>query len=68
MQRLSGHSEEVCGLAWSEELQLLASGGNEGQVFLWNGSGAERRLGGHAAACKALDWSPGGPDDLQSWR
>jgi hypothetical protein len=33
---------QVCGLSWSEELQLLASGGNEGDVwrpgasyFLW---------------------------------
>ena len=24
---------QVCGLSWSEELQLLASGGNEGDVW-----------------------------------
>lgn len=23
---------EVCGLSWSDDLQLLASGGNEGQA------------------------------------
>ena len=60
-QRLMAHTEEVCGLSWSEELQLLASGGNEGNVFLWGRSDrAERRLGSHNAACKALDWSPRG--------
>ena len=26
-------NRQVCGLSWSEELQLLASGGNEGDVW-----------------------------------
>ncbi|CAK9066125.1 unnamed protein product [Durusdinium trenchii] len=62
-QRLAGHTEEVCGLSWSDDLQLLASGGNEGQVYLWSPAqplAAARRLGCHTAACKALEWSPRG--------
>ena len=29
---ISRGGKQVCGLSWSEELQLLASGGNEGNV------------------------------------
>mmetsp|Transcript_4491 Transcript_4491/g.10453 ORF Transcript_4491/g.10453 Transcript_4491/m.10453 type:complete len:544 (-) Transcript_4491:172-1803(-) len=60
VQQLQGHTEEVCGLAWSEDSQMLASGGNEGAVCAWSGQRPtpELRLGPHAAAAKALAWSP----------
>ena len=34
-RRLSGHRQEVCGLKWSPDNQLLASGGNDNKLFVW---------------------------------
>ena len=31
-RRLKGHRQEVCGLKWSTDHQLLASGGNDNKV------------------------------------
>lgn len=33
-RRLQGHRQEVCGLKWSTDHQLLASGGNDNKVEL----------------------------------
>lgn len=33
-RRLQGHRQEVCGLKWSTDHQLLASGGNDNKVQL----------------------------------
>lgn len=33
-RRLQGHRQEVCGLKWSTDHQLLASGGNDNKVPL----------------------------------
>lgn len=33
-RRLQGHRQEVCGLKWSTDHQLLASGGNDNKVLL----------------------------------
>jgi len=33
MRKLVGHSQEVCGLRWSPDHQLLASGGNDNKVI-----------------------------------
>ena len=32
IRKLTGHSQEVCGLRWSPDNQLLASGGNDNKV------------------------------------
>lgn len=32
-RRLQGHRQEVCGLKWSTDHQLLASGGNDNKVL-----------------------------------
>ena len=32
IRKLVGHSQEVCGLRWSPDHQLLASGGNDNKV------------------------------------
>jgi len=32
LRKLTGHSQEVCGLRWSPDNQLLASGGNDNKV------------------------------------
>jgi cell division cycle protein 20 (cofactor of APC complex) len=39
---LSGHSQEVCGLAWSPDGKMLASGGNDNVLNLWPSSRGER--------------------------
>lgn len=58
--RLRGHGQEVCGLKWSPDGQQLASGGNEGNVFVWNQNitTPQFRFCEHEAAVKALAWSP----------
>ena len=30
-----GHTQEVCGLKWSHDKSILASGGNDNRLFLW---------------------------------
>lgn len=55
-----GHAGEICSLTWSPESTLLASGGNDNKVMIWD----QRREGPlftfteHTAAVKALAWSP----------
>ena len=36
VQKLTNHTQEICGLKWSCEHQYLASGGNDNQVVIWN--------------------------------
>ena len=67
---LQGHSAEVCGLKWSPDGALLASGANDNLLCIWDaggagGAGAEARvrapravLTEHQAAVKALAWCP----------
>lgn len=66
---LAGHEQEVCGLSWSPDGTMLASGGNDNTLCLWKAStmgstGASRthapafRLEQHTAAVKALAWCP----------
>ena len=37
VMELLGHSGEVCGLAWRSDGELLASGGNDNVVNIWDG-------------------------------
>ena len=69
-----GHTQEVCGLKWNEDGSVLASGGNENYLCLWDAamSGASRSntrndsnsisprfmLTDHKAAVKALAFCP----------
>lgn len=60
---LSGHTQEVCGLAWSPDGTTLASGANDNKLCLWDASTsstsrARFELCEHQAAVKALAWSP----------
>ena len=34
-RRLLGHTQEVCGLKWSPDHQMLASGGNDNKVLFF---------------------------------
>ncbi|RXI08660.1 hypothetical protein DVH24_022804 [Malus domestica] len=61
--RLQAHKEEVCGLKWSEGGNVLASGGNENLLYIWNSSKMNSsrflfRFREHCAAVKALAWCP----------
>ncbi|AED93702.2 cell division cycle 20.2, cofactor of APC complex-like protein [Arabidopsis thaliana] len=62
-----GHTEEVCGLKWSESGKKLASGGNDNVVHIWDhrsvaSSNPTRqwlhRFEEHTAAVRALAWCP----------
>ncbi|KAJ0964335.1 hypothetical protein J5N97_029457 [Dioscorea zingiberensis] len=58
-----GHTQEVCGLRWSSSGNLLASGGNDNIVHVWESSkmGSSKflhRFTDHTAAVRALAWCP----------
>ncbi|MCI4390809.1 hypothetical protein PGIGA_G00127220 [Pangasianodon gigas] len=59
-RRLQGHRQEVCGLKWSTDHQLLASGGNDNKLLVWNHSSVlpMQQYTEHSAAVKAISWSP----------
>lgn len=71
---LTGHTQEVCGLKWNPEGTMLASGGNDNLLCLWDNSvsaGArvatpKFTLTAHQAAVKALAWCPWQKDVLAS--
>lgn len=56
------HSQEICGLKWSPDDRLLASGGNDNKLLIWNlkkiGNECEKKINAHTSAIKAIDWSP----------
>jgi len=60
---LSGHKQEACGLKWNSDggKGVLASGGNDNQLLVWDARTAENkcirhRFTEHTAAVKALAW------------
>ncbi|XP_056665787.1 fizzy-related protein homolog [Monodelphis domestica] len=57
---LQGHKQEVCGLKWSTDHRLLASGGNDNRLLLWNCYSLKpvQKYTAHKAAVKAIAWSP----------
>jgi len=68
---LRGHTQEVCGLSWSPDGSMLASGGNDNKLCLWDaalsaGVGSTSTFATtptftctqHQAAVKALAWCP----------
>lgn len=61
----SGHSQEICGLAWSPDGAYLASGGNENKLCVWDATMSSSasttpryEFLQHNAAVKALQWCP----------
>lgn len=59
------HTQEVCGLAWSQDGRYLASGGNDNLVCVWEAGGdcyaggsASLQLTQHQAAVRAVAWCP----------
>jgi WD40 repeat protein len=59
-ERLSGHEEVICDLAWSPDGGTLASASRDRTIRLWNTGpwGLRDELAGHASWVKCLDWSP----------
>ncbi|KAJ3067404.1 ubiquitin-protein transferase activating protein [Podochytrium sp. JEL0797] len=57
---LLGHSQEVCGLKWRADGGLLASGGNDNLVNIWDArtSVPKSTKSAHNAAVKAIAWCP----------
>jgi cell division cycle 20, cofactor of APC complex len=56
-----GHQQEVCGLSWSHDGEVLASGANDNVLCLWDATRYTEpryRCTDHQAAVKALAWSP----------
>ncbi|KAH9064552.1 WD40-repeat-containing domain protein [Lactarius vividus] len=76
VMELLGHSGEVCGLKWRADGELLASGGNDNVVNIWDGRVGDVNEGSrgvarwtkrnHTAAVKALAWCPWQPSLLAS--
>ncbi|GAB5366333.1 hypothetical protein AAMO2058_001135000 [Amorphochlora amoebiformis] len=59
-RKLVGHKQEVCGLKWSFDERQLASGGNDNKLLIWTTQSSNPivRFNEHAAAVKAIAWSP----------
>ena len=60
-KKLMGHRQEICGLKWSPDGQLLASGGNDNKLIVWNKGERTtpfQTYSDHVAAVKAIAWSP----------
>ncbi|KAJ1954132.1 WD repeat-containing protein slp1, partial [Linderina pennispora] len=60
VSELIAHESEVCGLTWRSDGNLLASGGNDNLVNVWDARSNVPRFSKtqHTAAVKALAWSP----------
>ncbi|KAI9318964.1 WD40-repeat-containing domain protein [Dichotomocladium elegans] len=59
-RELVNHTQEVCGLKWSPDGSMLASGGNDNNLLIWE-SHHDRALWTfqeHTAAVKAIGWNP----------
>ncbi|KAJ3292374.1 ubiquitin-protein transferase activating protein [Borealophlyctis nickersoniae] len=58
--QLLHHESDVCGLKWRADGDVLASGGNDNQVAIWDARTNTPRFtkGEHMAAVKALAWCP----------
>ncbi|CAG8449692.1 12263_t:CDS:2 [Ambispora leptoticha] len=55
---LKAHTQEICGLKWSQDEQL-ASGGNDNLLYIWDQRKASPLYSlRHKSAVKAIAWSP----------
>ncbi|RCK67037.1 APC/C activator protein CDH1 [Candida viswanathii] len=60
VNKFESHKQEVCGLKWNVEENKLASGGNDNNLFVWDGLNTKplHQFTDHTAAVKAIAWSP----------
>lgn len=62
-RKYSNHTQEVCGLKWSPNMEYFASGGNDNKFFIYSPKTQIPILKKtHKAAIKALAWSPNQPN------
>ena len=57
----TGHVGEICGLSWNLNGILLASGGNDNMINIWDVRKMKtpmKQIQEHKAAVRALDWCP----------
>lgn len=54
---LRGHKQEVCGLKWSFDEKMLASGGNDNKLFVWDPFRGGRAGGGRYQQQQQTDFS-----------
>ncbi|XP_019857925.1 PREDICTED: cell division cycle 20.2, cofactor of APC complex-like [Amphimedon queenslandica] len=62
--KLLAHKMEVCGLRWSPDGSMLASGSNDNTICLWSPTVSHSPihvLEGHISAVKAMAWCPWKP-------
>ncbi|GLC45467.1 hypothetical protein PLESTB_000317200 [Pleodorina starrii] len=63
LRKLIAHNEEVLCIAWSPDSRLLASGGADKEIWLWDAalsSCSVQTLQGHRGAIVAVGWSEDG--------
>ncbi|KAI9490240.1 WD40-repeat-containing domain protein [Zychaea mexicana] len=60
VSELHGHVDEVCGLEWRSDGMMLASGGNDNTVHLWDARLTKPKFSktSHSGAVKAIAWCP----------
>lgn len=60
INKYEAHTQEVCGLKWSFNSNLLASGGNDNKLFIWSPQSTTPicKFTNHCAAVKGIAWSP----------
>lgn len=63
VKEFTSHKQEVCGLKWSFDEKMLASGGNDNKLFIWDVQAGRPTdplcsFEEHTAAVKAVAWSP----------
>ncbi|KAG5518180.1 hypothetical protein PMAC_003366 [Pneumocystis sp. 'macacae'] len=60
IKQLGAHKQEVCGLKWNCEDGLLASGGNDNKLIVWDRLNETPlyKFSEHTAAVKAIAWNP----------
>lgn len=58
VMELLGHVGEVCGLKWRSDGQMLASGGNDNVVNVWDGRISDSVMtGGEPESCSNAKWT-----------
>ena len=59
---LQGHKDEIFGLAWSSDGNIIASGAKDNSIYLWDANTGEliRKLQHHAGTVLCVAFSPDG--------